>query len=230
MFRPLARRPRRLRPRRRRLQCQRQRRPGRAGRSRRRPVATAVAESVPLTRYIPVSGTLAAQEAAEVAAETAGRIVATPVERGSRVGANADLVRISATEVEAQAREAEANAAQIAARLGIAGGAAFDVDPGARGGQRRRQPPPGPHRVRARRDAAQEPAHLAVGVRAEERAARVGRASVRRRRQRRRAAVPVADGGPGADEPGAEGASPTPSCGRRSPAWSASASSRSATT
>jgi RND family efflux transporter MFP subunit len=90
-------------------------------------VATAVAESVPLTRYIAVSGTLAAQESAEVAAETAGRIVATPVERGSRVGANADLVRISATEVEAQAREAEANAAQIAARLGISGGAAFDV-------------------------------------------------------------------------------------------------------
>ncbi len=90
-------------------------------------VATAVAESVSLTRYIAVSGTLAAQESAEVAAETAGRIVATPVERGSRVGANADLVRISATEVEAQAREAEANAAQIAARLGIAGGATFDV-------------------------------------------------------------------------------------------------------
>jgi membrane fusion protein, multidrug efflux system len=90
-------------------------------------VATAVAESVALTRYIPVSGTLAAQEAAEVAAETAGRVVATPVERGSRVAVNADLVRISATEVEAQAREAEANAAQIAARLGISGGAAFDV-------------------------------------------------------------------------------------------------------
>ena len=90
-------------------------------------VTTAVAESVPLARHIPVSGTLAAQESAEVAAETAGRIIATPVERGSRVAANGDLVRISATEVEAQAREAEANAAQIAARLGIAGGASFDV-------------------------------------------------------------------------------------------------------
>ena len=168
-------------------------------------VTTAVAESVPLARYIPVSGTLSAQESAEVAAETAGRIIATPVERGSRVAANADLVRISATEVEAQAREAEANAAQIAARLGIAGGASFDVDPRAGSGQRRGQPPPGPHRVRARREPAQEPAHLAVGVRAEERPARVGRAAVRRRRQRRRAAVPVADGGPRAHEPGAEG-------------------------
>ena len=90
-------------------------------------VSTAVAESVALNRFIPVSGTLAAQEAADVAAEIAGRVVATPVERGSRVGAQADLVRVSATEVEAQAEEAAANAGQIAARLGIADGTAFDA-------------------------------------------------------------------------------------------------------
>ena len=74
-----------------------------------------------------MSGTLTAQDQAEVAAEIAGRVVATPVERGSRVGANGDLVRIAAAEVDAQAREAQANAAQIEARLGIAGGATFDV-------------------------------------------------------------------------------------------------------
>ena len=39
-----------------------------------------------------------------------------------------DLVRIAAVEAEAQAREAQANAAQIEARLGIANGAAFDAE------------------------------------------------------------------------------------------------------
>ena len=36
-------------------------------------------------------GTLTAQEQAEVAAETSGRIVATPVERGSRVGGGGEV-------------------------------------------------------------------------------------------------------------------------------------------
>ena len=49
------------------------------------PVATAAAVEQPITRFIRVSGTLTAQEEAEVAAEIAGRVVATPVERGSRV-------------------------------------------------------------------------------------------------------------------------------------------------
>ena len=89
--------------------------------------AIAAAEQ-PIARFIRVSGTLTAQEDAEVAAEIAGRVVATPVERGSLVRTNDPLVQIAATEVEAQAREAESNAAQIEARLGLAGGAAFDVE------------------------------------------------------------------------------------------------------
>jgi membrane fusion protein (multidrug efflux system) len=90
-------------------------------------VSTVAVEATPIARYIRVSGTLAAEESAEVAAEIAGRVVATPVERGSRVASGGELVRISAAEVEAQAREAQANAAQIEARLGIAGGKAFEV-------------------------------------------------------------------------------------------------------
>ncbi len=82
----------------------------------------------PVTRFIRVSGTLTAEEDADVAAEIAGRIVATPVERGTRVSSGGDLVRIAAVEAEAQAREAQANAAQIEARLGIANGAAFDAE------------------------------------------------------------------------------------------------------
>lgn len=93
-------------------------------------LAVSVADVVerPIARFIRVTGTLTAQEQAEVAAETSGRIVATPVERGSRVGGGGDLVRIAATDTEAQVAEAEANAAQIEAGLGMSGGKAFTQD------------------------------------------------------------------------------------------------------
>jgi RND family efflux transporter MFP subunit len=91
-------------------------------------VATATVVAEPVTRYIRVSGTLAAQEEAEVAAEIAGRVIATPIERGSRIAAGSTLIQIADAEVAAQAREADANAAQIEARLGTASGAAFDVE------------------------------------------------------------------------------------------------------
>jgi membrane fusion protein, multidrug efflux system len=91
-------------------------------------VTATAATQQPMTRFIAVSGTLAAQEEAEVAAEIAGRVVATPIERGSRVGRGAMLIQIADTEVAAQAREAEANAAQLEARLGMASGAPFEVE------------------------------------------------------------------------------------------------------
>ena len=91
-------------------------------------VATAAAAAEPIKRFIRVSGTLMAQEDAGVAAEIAGRVVATPIERGSPVASGDTLIRILSTEVDAQASEAEANAAQIAARLGTADGRGFDAD------------------------------------------------------------------------------------------------------
>ena len=91
-------------------------------------VSTTAAIEQPVARFISVSGTLTAEEEAEVAAETAGRVIATPVERGTRVAASQDLVRIVATEASAQAQEADANASQIEARLGMTGGAAFDIE------------------------------------------------------------------------------------------------------
>jgi RND family efflux transporter MFP subunit len=91
-------------------------------------VTTGAAVEQPMIRFISVSGTLTAEEEAEVAAETAGRVIATPVERGTRVAASQDLVRIAAAEATAQAQEAEANAAQIEARLGMGGGAAFEIE------------------------------------------------------------------------------------------------------
>ncbi|MEN3337286.1 MAG: rane fusion protein multidrug efflux system [Acidobacteriota bacterium] len=92
------------------------------------PIAVSVAavESRPIERFLRVTGSLLADEQAEVSAEAAGRVIETPVERGSRVAPGALLVRISPAETSAQLLEAEANAAQIEARLGLAEGQAFD--------------------------------------------------------------------------------------------------------
>ena len=92
------------------------------------PVAIRVAsvQSESIQRFLRVTGSLAADERAEVAAETGGRVIATPIERGTPVETGAVLVRISATEADAQLREAEANAAQIEARLGLSEGQRFD--------------------------------------------------------------------------------------------------------
>ncbi len=91
-------------------------------------VTTAVAIERPVSRFVAVTGTLVAQEQADVASEIAGRIVSTPVERGTLVSAGAALVQIAETEVRAQADEAGANAAQIEARLGLAGSGAFEIE------------------------------------------------------------------------------------------------------
>jgi RND family efflux transporter MFP subunit len=89
-------------------------------------IATAAVESRSVDRYLRVTGSLAADAQAEVSAETAGRVIETPVERGTRVGVGDLLVRISASETSAQLQEAEANAAQIEARLGLVAGQPFD--------------------------------------------------------------------------------------------------------
>jgi RND family efflux transporter MFP subunit len=90
-------------------------------------VASATVESRPIDRFLHVTGSLIANEQAEVSAETAGRIVETPVERGTRVAAGALLARVSASETTAQVQEADANAAQIEARLGLSAGQPFDL-------------------------------------------------------------------------------------------------------
>lgn len=91
-------------------------------------VSGAAAVEKPIRRFLEVTGTLAAQEEAEVAAEVQGRVIATPVERGTRVGEGDPLIRISSAEMEAQVAEADANAAQIVGRLGLADGSEFAVD------------------------------------------------------------------------------------------------------
>jgi membrane fusion protein (multidrug efflux system) len=98
------------------------------------PAAAAIAVSPvaaveqPIARFIRVTGTLVADEHADVAAEVAGRVVGTPVERGTPVSQGAELIRLSPTETDAQLKEAEANAAQIEARLGLDRGGTFDAN------------------------------------------------------------------------------------------------------
>ena len=89
-------------------------------------IATATVESRAIDRYLRVTGSLVADAQAEVSAETAGRVIETPVERGTRVAQGALLVRISPSETAAQLQEADANAAQIEARLGLVAGQPFD--------------------------------------------------------------------------------------------------------
>lgn len=89
-------------------------------------VAPVAAIEQPISRFIRVTGTLTAEEQADVAAETPGRVVSTPVERGTRVNQGTELVRLSSTETEASLKEAEANAAQIEARLALGTNGTFD--------------------------------------------------------------------------------------------------------
>jgi len=104
-------------------------------------VSVAAATEQSITRFLKVTGTLAAEEEAEVAAEIQGRVIATPVERGTRVAQGADLIRVSPAEAQAQAAEAEANAAQLERRLGLGG---TDVRQGVSGDpEERRQGVPG---------------------------------------------------------------------------------------
>lgn len=91
-------------------------------------VSSAVVIEQPVTRFIRATGSLLAEDQAEVAAEVAGRVVQTPVERGTSVAAGSVLIRLASDEAEAQAREAEANAAQIEARLGLRKGTDLDLD------------------------------------------------------------------------------------------------------
>jgi len=96
----------------------------------RAPIAAARVAAVeqPIARFIRATGSLMAEDQADVAAEIAGRVVATPVERGTAVTQGDVLIRLSPSEADAQASEAEANAAQIEARLGLKAGIEFDAN------------------------------------------------------------------------------------------------------
>ena len=96
------------------------------------------------------------------------------------------------TETDAQVKEAEANAAQIEARLGLRGHDAFDVNAVPEVQNAKAAFELARQRVLADQVAARPARRVAVGIRSAEDAARSGAPAVRRREERRRAAVPVA--------------------------------------
>ena len=82
-------------------------------------VTVATVQSQMVERMLRITGTLLADEEAEVAAEVAGRVTATPVERGSRVSEGTPLITLAPLEAQAGAADAEANVAQLEARLAL---------------------------------------------------------------------------------------------------------------
>jgi RND family efflux transporter MFP subunit len=93
------------------------------------PVAVRIAtvQTQAIDRFLRVTGSISADERADVAAEIVGRVIGTPIERGTHVKAGAELVRLSGTEADASLREAQANAAQLEARLGLSTTQEFDA-------------------------------------------------------------------------------------------------------
>ena len=91
-------------------------------------ITTATVGRQPVVHTLRVTGTLMADEEAEVAAESSGRVIGTPVERGSKVAEGSPLVVLAPLEAQAQANEADANIAQLEARLALAPGEPFDPE------------------------------------------------------------------------------------------------------
>jgi multidrug efflux pump subunit AcrA (membrane-fusion protein) len=80
----------------------------------------------PLAPGLEASGTLAADETSEVAAQAAGSVVAVEVDAGSRVKKGDVLVRLDARDAALRLAQAAAAAEQARARLGVAPGQKFD--------------------------------------------------------------------------------------------------------
>ncbi len=91
----------------------------------------------PIARFIRATGTLTAEEQADVAAETAGRVVATPVERGTRgrrrAPSSSGCRRPKPTRSSRKPRPTPRRSRRGSA---LGGDGAFDVNDGARGAER----------------------------------------------------------------------------------------------
>ena len=83
-----------------------------------------------LARTVVVSGTLAADEEAELGPKVAGRLASLAVDLGSRVRRGQVLARLSPTDFELRVRQSENALAQARAQLGLpADGTSVIVDP-----------------------------------------------------------------------------------------------------
>lgn len=101
-----------------------------------RPVAvtTALAEVRQVPSFLEATGSLVAQESSDVAPETSGQVVATPVDVGSFVGQGAVLARLNdrdarlrLQQAEAGVQQAIAGVRQAEARLGLSVNGRFEA-------------------------------------------------------------------------------------------------------
>src|SRR5215213_3882048 len=95
-----------------------------------REVRVVRAETGNLARTVVVSGTLGADEEAQLGPKVAGRITSLAVDLGDHVRRGQVLARLSPTDFELRVRQAESALQQARAQLGLpAGGPARTVDP-----------------------------------------------------------------------------------------------------
>ena len=148
----------------------------RRSRSRSRPRRSS---SSSIDRFLRVTGSLAADEQAEVGAETAGRVDRHAGRaRHARHGRARCWSASRATETSAQLQEADANAAQIEARLGLVGRAAVRSDARARRDEREGVARLGRGGVQPHQVAARSEGRVAERVRSAAHAGRGGAAAV----------------------------------------------------
>lgn len=83
-------------------------------------VKTAAAQEVPMPRYLRLTGEITAAQNAAVAADTTGKVIETPVERGSVVKAGDVLVQLDSRTAALNLAEAEANLVQAKSKLDLA--------------------------------------------------------------------------------------------------------------
>src|SRR2546421_12438535 len=79
-------------------------------------VSAVAATEQPVARFIRATGTLMAEEQADVAAETAGRLVSAAIERATPLSPGAELGRPSPPPTDARPKEDPAHPAQHEAR------------------------------------------------------------------------------------------------------------------
>lgn len=100
-----------------------------ANRTEIRKVRLVRVQQVPLSDSVVASGTLAARETVVVSAKVPGRVVALPVDLGSKVARGQVIARLDAADYRLRVAEAEAAVAQARALLGLLPrGAESDVD------------------------------------------------------------------------------------------------------
>lgn len=110
-------------------EARKEERPGGAASLTAREVRVVRAETGNLARTVVVSGTLAADEEAQIGPKIAGRLTTLAVDLGDHVRRGQVLARLSPTDLQLRIRQAESALQQARAQLGLPAGGTGTVDP-----------------------------------------------------------------------------------------------------